>query len=764
MAASFDPIQHGPAARAFALLCVAVPLALLAWVVTWWAPVTAGQELVWSVAWVPSLGVDLAFRVDGLALLFAGLISGIGALILLYATSYMQGHPQRGWFLGYLLAFLLSMFGLVLADDLIVLFVFWELTTITSFLLIGFDNHRERARWAARQALFVTGAGGLVMLIGIILIGQIGGTYTISELDGDLLRGHALYPVIVVLILAGCFTKSAQFPFHGWLPNAMEGPTPVSAFLHSATMVKGGIYLMARLNPELGGTELWTLALVTFGAITAVLASIWSLRETDYKQVLAYTTLMALGTLTLFIGIGGDYAITGMVTFILVHALYKAGLFMTVGIVDHETGTREESRLGGLARQMPVTAGAAVLLALSMAGMIPFIGFVGKELLYKGTEAFTPNPWTVIIPALLANAMMVTAALHLARDIFFGRKRETFEKAHDPDIRMWLGPVLLALGGLALGFAGAWLEKGVLGAAALSVAGEPSKAKILLWAGVNQALYLSIATIALGLVLYFGLGAFRTAMAGLGRIVPVTFDGVYNAKIAVIERASAWLTALLQPGLLRVYVMVTFGFTGIVLLTVLAGAQAPAFPSGWESPRFYEWVVVGLIVAATIVLLQATSRLVAITSMGIIGASIGILYLLFSAPDLAITQLLVETLSVIIITVVILRLPSFLASAHPPGAIGRLRDALVAVSAGSAVTLMLLGVVALPFDPFIADYFAAVSYPEAFGRNIVNVIIVDFRALDTLGEIVVVGVAALAIFGLIKLRPGRSRDEEGGAA
>ncbi|MEO1551333.1 MAG: proton-conducting transporter membrane subunit, partial [Pseudomonadota bacterium] len=374
---------------------VALAIGLFAWFIGQAPQVAQGQVLRLAWDWVPSLGISMSFVLDGLSLTFALLISGIGAMVFLYSNTYLAGHPQFGRFALFLTSFMLAMLGLVLADNLIALFVFWELTTITSYLLIGFGHDTTKGRRSALQALFVTGAGALALLAGFILLGLTAGSFELSVIlaQGDTLKEHALYVPILILILAGTFTKSAQFPFHFWLPNAMAAPTPVSAFLHSATMVKAGIYLMARLHPGFAGTEMWFWTLSVAGAFTAVFASVLALRQTDLKQALAYTTLMALGTLTLFLAQSSGYAMTAFATFLVVHSLYKAALFLVVGCIDHSTGSRETEVLGGLARAMPVTALAAGLAALSMAGFPPFLGFIGKELKYAGVLAIGSEPF-----------------------------------------------------------------------------------------------------------------------------------------------------------------------------------------------------------------------------------------------------------------------------------------------------------------------------------------------------------------------------------
>ncbi|MEL6792524.1 MAG: proton-conducting transporter membrane subunit, partial [Pseudomonadota bacterium] len=428
--------------------------ALFAWFAQFLPAVSAGEVLRWSMPWIPSQGVEIAFLIDGLSLTFALLISGIGTLVLLYSNTYLAGHHHYARFALFLTAFMVSMLGLVLADDLILLFVFWELTTFTSYLLIGFGHEAEKSRRNALQALFVTGAGGLAFLAGLILLGFAGGTTSISGIiaQGDAIKEHALYLPIFVTLLAGAFTKSAQVPFHFWLPNAMAAPTPVSAFLHSATMVKAGVYFLARMHPAMAGPDVWFVVLTTLGAITMLLASFLALRQTDLKQALAYTTLMALGALVLFLGQESGYAMTAFATFLIVHSLYKASLFLIVGCIDKATGTREAEYLGGLARLMPFTAAFAALAAMSMAGFPPFIGFIGKELKYYGALAVAEEPMLVAGAVLVANALMLAVAGVVSFRPFWTKPANPAPKeAVEAPWQMLAGPAILATLGAIFG-------------------------------------------------------------------------------------------------------------------------------------------------------------------------------------------------------------------------------------------------------------------------------------------------------------------------
>ena len=738
--------------RLRAFVPAVLPVVIFLWAAGHLPAVAAGGTVRLAWDWVPSLGVTLSFLIDGLSLTFALLISGIGAVVMLYSGQYLSGHEHYGRFMGYLTAFMLAMLGLVLADNLIALFVFWELTTVTSYLLIGFGHADARSRRSALQALLVTGTGGLALLAAFILIGTVAGSFELSEVlaQPGVLTGHAWYPAILVLVLAGAFTKSAQFPLHFWLPNAMAAPTPVSAYLHSATMVKGGVYLLARMHPGLGGTEPWFWALTVFGAFTAVFASVLALRQSDLKQVLAYTTLMALGTLTLFLASGVDVAITAAVTFLIVHSLYKACLFLAVGNIDHATGTREVSRLGGgLARVMPVTTLAAGLAALSMAGFPPFLGFIGKELKYKGVLAVASEPYLVVAAVLAANALMFAAAAVVALRPFWGRGRpETGPDVapHEAPWPMWIGAAALAALGAVFGLrpdlAATLVDPAVV---AILPAGTPYELK--LWHGVNLPLALSLATFALGFALYLASDRLRAGLAAIEARNPIHFDRGWDRVLDGLKAFAGWQTRLVQSGELRVYLRLTFA-TFLVALggTILArglGLPAVALPSLLAK----EWAVILLIAAGTALVVLTHSRVAAIAGLGVVGIGVALVFIMYGAPDVAITQLLVETLVVVLVAVVLLRMPRLYGEGR---VIHRPLDAILAVAIGGATTAVLLMVLDVPLDRRLTTWFEETAWPEAFGRNIVNVILVDFRALDTFGEVAVVLVAALSAFVLVK--------------
>lgn len=735
--------------RAAGWLLALLPLVLAAYFVSLSADSAPGAALHTHLDWVPSLGVGLSFTLDGLSLLFALLICGVGALVLVYTSGYLAGHPQTGRLYALLLVFMASMLGLVLADNLLVLFVFWELTSISSYLLVGFDHERDKARRAALQALLVTGGGGLALLTGVLLLGQAGGSLELSTLltQGDRLRAHPLYLPALVLILVGAFTKSAQFPFHFWLPGAMEAPTPVSAYLHSATMVKAGIYLLARLSPALGGTDAWVGILSIVGGATMFVGSWQALVQSDLKRVLAYSTVGALGTLTLLLGLGGPLAAHAAVAYLLGHALYKGTLFLVAGALDHETGTRDADQLSGLRRAMPLTAAAAGLAALSMAGLPPLFGFVAKELSYEAA-LHAPAGWAAAA-AVIANIPLVAVAALVGIRPFLGQPASTPRPAHEPPASLLLGP--LALAGLSVVF-GLWPggAERLVAAASASVLGQPADVHLSVWHGLTPALALSAATLAGGVGAYAARGPLRRVTArwvGAARWGPA---GWYERALKGLDGLAVGLTGVLQSGYLRYYLMITVAATAGLAGYALIGRRGLTVDANWSDLRFYEAGLAVLILLATLAAILLKSRLAAIAALGVVGYGVALVFVLFGAPDLAMTQFLVETLTVILFVLVFYHLPE--PRTVSDGA-ARWRDAALAVAAGAVMTALVL--IGTPENyPSISAYFVENSVPRGHGRNVVNVILVDFRGLDTLGEITVLAVAAVGVYALLKLRRG----------
>jgi multicomponent Na+:H+ antiporter subunit A len=734
-------------------LLALLPLGLTLYFAGFIGQIAGGATVAAAYPWAPALGVSLSLYLDGLSLLFALLILGIGALVLIYAGGYLGAHHHLGRFYAFLLFFMAAMLGLVLANNLFTLFVFWELTSISSYLLIGFTHERVEARAAATQALLVTGGGGLALLAGLIMLGLAGGSFELTSLLGQAgaLQSHPLYLPILLLVLAGAFTKSAQVPFHFWLPAAMEAPTPVSAYLHSATMVKAGVYLLARFSPILGGTSAWLLIVTAVGAATMLTGGVLALYQTDLKRILAYSTISALGMLVLLLGLGTPGAITAAVVFLLAHALYKGALFMVAGTLDHETGTRDVERLGGLWRAMPISAAVAVLAAVSLAGFGPVLSFIGKELALEAVLDSGRLSAALAAAMLAGGALFVAVAAIVAIRPFFGAQQPTPKHPHEAPPSMWLGPALLAGAGLVFGLLPAIVEAAA-GSAAGAILGRPEAAHLSLWHGFNLAFGLSAVSVVAGLGLFLAWSWLRRATPWLVRAFGWGPERWYGAALAGVNALASGLTRLLQNGYLRRYLLAIIITTVALVGGTLVGRRGMPVMLAETDVRFYEVGLAVLISLAALMAVRARGRLTTVAALSVCGYGVSLIYILYGAPDLAMTQILVETLTVIMFVLVFYHLPPF---TRVSSLANRLRDAFVALATGSLVTLLVLAVTAAPTDTTVAEYYAAQSQPLAHGRNIVNVILVDFRGFDTLGEITVLSVAAIGVYALRKLRPGK---------
>jgi len=730
-------------------MLAAGPLFGLGWL-GWRIPFTGTVPPESFGPWSPTLGVEWVLRMDGLSAIFCLLICLIGALVVIYTGGYLAGQPKRHRFYGILFLFMASMLGVVLAGDLITLFIFWEMTGISSYLLIGFHHEDAASRKKALQALLVTGAGGLALLAGILLLGQAAGTYRFSEISGARaeILNHSLYPLFCVLILIGAFTKSAQIPFHFWLPNAMAAPTPVSSYLHSATMVKAGVYLLARLSPTVGGTDLWQASLVGFGAATLLTGAFLGLRQTDLKKILAYTTLSVLGILTMLIGLGTELAIQAAMIFLIGHALYKAALFMCAGGIDHETGTREVTRLRGLRHAMPWTAVAAGMAALSKAGFPPFFGFIGKEYVYKSGLALDGWGSWVLGAALIGNMLLLALAFKVGIHPFWGtfQDGQTPKKPHEGPIELWLPPLVLAGTGLLIGLLPHWLERPLVEPAVASILGiDQLNLKIALWQGFNLPLLLSTATVAGGIILYRMRDKIWSSRMAQPGTHPQGAEAVYVKLFEGVLALARKQTLVFQSGKLSNYLLLTCGAAGLLLLFPL---------SAWEGnpPDFSGITLHGMLLClvmggAAVLACITPSRLTALLALGIVGLGVALLFVLFSAPDLAITQVLVESLIVVLFMFVAYRLPRFRTLSSRPK---RVADALFSGLAGIMVTVLVIKSQQIQFAHPISDQLAEWSYQLAKGKNVVNVILVDFRALDTFGEVLVLIIAALGVVALVR--------------
>ena len=751
-------IAAGASAAGLALLLLAAPAVL------------AGTPLTARIAWIPALGLDLSLWLDPLGLLFAGLILGIGLLVVIYAQGYLAKAEPTGRFLSFLMLFQGAMIGIALSNNILLMLIFWELTSLSSFLLIGFWRDRADARQGARMALAVTGGGGLALIAGMLLLGQAAGSYELATIltRGAVVRASPLYPAILTLVLLGAFTKSAQFPFHAWLPNAMEAPTPVSAYLHSATMVKAGVYLLMRLSPTLGGTPAWEILLPFFGGVTLIAGACLALRQTDLKLMLAYTTMASLGLMVMLTGFGSEHAVPAAVLYLVAHSLFKGALFMVAGLVDHEAGTRDVTRLGGLRRAMPLTFAAALLAALSMAGLPLFFGFLAKEEIYYALAAGDLRSILFTSVAVIGNALMFAVAFAVALKPFLGAPVETPKHAHEGPVLLWLGPVVLAVLGLAAGLFSSVAHRYVSSPMTSAIRDTQTEVTISTIPHLGLPLLLSVITVALGVLIYLQLSRVRAMMVrvvdGAGPGPDRAFDGLVSGLV----RLSVAVTRFVQPGRLEVYVTVTFILLALTLLVPpVVWGELPDMPAWPSDVMIHEYAFLALALIGVGAVLWAKNRLTAIVSLGIQGFAVAVIFLLFGAPDLSFTQFMVETLSVVILALVMTRL-RLLPSDHRP--LGQmLGDAAIALACGTGFALLLLKSTQGAFDNRLTDFFNAYSKVIAHGANVVNVIIVDFRGTDTLGEIAVVMITGLSILALIRLRStGAARpadnDPDGGTS
>lgn len=753
--AGFVPWLHSVLRQYLGWALALLPALLTIWLARHVSAVSEGEVLAQTWQWLPGLDINLSFMLDGLSLLFALLICFIGTFILIYAGRYLQGHHYLGRFYMIMLCFMASMLGLVLSDNLITLFVFWELTSITSYLLIGFNHEDKAARSAALQGLLVTVGGGLALMAGLIMLALAGDSYQLSELltRPEMIQQSPWLTGIMLCILLGAFSKSAQFPFHFWLPNAMAAPTPVSAYLHSATMVKAGVYLMARLNPLFAGQELWAWLLPLVGATTMISGAWLAYSASGLKQVLAYSTVMALGVLTLLIGLGSEYAITAFVCFLLGHSLYKGALFMLAGNIDWSTGSKDLQALSGLRKSMPVTAVVMLAACLSLAGLPPLLGFVAKELLF---EAALSAPLFITALVLAAAALTASVAAVLAIRPFRGQLAGVNKKPQEAGPAMLAGPlaltVLSLLLGLWPGLAGVLVEPAVA-----TISGRAVDVSLSLWHGWNLPLALSVVSVLLAAGLYWLWPQSRALLLRcnqlLARFGPEAgYAGLLNATV----RFSAWQTKVLQNGKTGNYMMVLI-LTAVALVGyTLLSQHGLVLPALDDDIRFYELAIALLMVLTVTYVTFTRSRLGAVATMGALGFSVALMFILFSAPDLGITQVLVETLTVILLVLVLFRLPGF---ARYSSRFEIARDVSVAALFGALMALLMLAAMEVRYFDSISGYYLENSYDMAFGKNVVNVILVDFRALDTLGEIFVLGIAALGVFSMLKLRSEERTNE-----
>jgi multicomponent K+:H+ antiporter subunit A len=742
-----------------------VSMLAAAWIVALFPQVADGGVIREVIPWVPSLGIDLVLRIDGFAWMFAVAITVIGALVSVYARYYMSPEDPVARFYAFFLAFMGAMLGVVLAGNLVQLVIFWELTSLVSFLLIGYWHHRVDARRGARMALTVTGAGGLALLGGVVVLGHIVGSYDLDTVlaSGELIRAHRLYPVALVLVLLGAFTKSAQFPFHFWLPRAMAAPTPVSAYLHSATMVKAGVFLLGRLWLVLSGTDLWFWLVGGAGVTTLLLGAYVAMFQNDLKRLLAYSTISHLGLITLLFGLNSSLASVAAVFHIMNHATFKASLFMAAGIIDHETGTRDIRRLNGLMRAMPITGTLALVASAAMAGVPLLNGFLSKEMFFAETVFISSRPWVELglpIAATVAGIFAVVYSLRFSYDIFFGPPSTDLPRKPEEPPRWMRIPVdLLVLACLVVGIAPAIAIGPSLATAANPVVGGVlPEYSLAVWHGVSAPLVMSLVAILGGIAGYLLLRGQQQR----GRLESPPVIGRLNGAL-LFEGTLVTLTrsaraALRVVGSRRLQTQL-FAIIAVALLLALLSSRG--IPLVWgdrerlpASPAFVLLWVIGMVCAVGAAVQAKFHRLVALTLMGGCGLVTCLTFVWFSAPDLALTQLVVEVVTTILFLLGLRWLPMRVAGA--PREINvrdtgrRARDLLLALGVGAGLATLSYAMLTRPAPQSISPFFLSRALPEGGGANVVNVMLVDFRAFDTFGEITVLGTVALTVFALLR--------------
>ncbi|WP_070120743.1 Na+/H+ antiporter subunit A [Bacillus marinisedimentorum] len=748
---------------------LAIPVILFAYLITY-LPKVWEKPLLFQQEWIPSLGINYNLYVDGLSLLFGLLITGIGSLVVLYSVYYLDEKEKLGHFYVYLLLFMTAMLGVVFSDNLFVLYTFWEFTSLSSFLLIGYWNHRERSRYGAQKSLVITVLGGLALLGGFILLAVMADSTSIRGIiaNKDAVLASPYFTAALMLVLTGAFAKSAQFPFHTWLPDAMEAPTPVSAYLHSATMVKAGIYLVARISLIFAGTDLFFILVSGFGLLTLIWGSYMAVRQTDLKAILAYSTISQLGMIMSMLGFGTGTAVLAAIFHIFNHATFKGSLFMVAGIVDHETGTRDIRRLGGLMTFMPITATLAFFGTFSMAGVpLPvFNGFLSKEMFFDaslevghGAGSALVHSLAPVIPYLAVFGSIFTFVYSML--LFFGTfrgeaKLDQLEKSpHEPPLGMLISPIVLVTFVILIGIMPNLINEPLLAPAVAAVTGEIPHTHLAFWHGFNTPLYMSLTVLALGTLLYLS----REKWAPLYNALPGRWSAskVYDSLLGGLFTGSRKLTGTYMTGSLYLYMAIILSFSaGLLAFTMwVTGGFSISFDD--LAPVSWPQVLVGIVmIIAAVGTIVTTNRIAAILILGIVGYGLSLLFVFFRAPDLALTQLIVETVSVALFLLAFYHLPNLEKTNEKPGR--KLLNAIIAISMGTMVTLVAIASHSTKMFDSIAEYFVETSVTLGGGHNIVNVILVDMRGLDTMLEITVLGLAALGIYGMIKLR---GKGEEG---
>lgn len=715
------------------------------------------HPVIESMTWVSALDINFQFSLTGWSYFFSLLITGIGTLIFYYAGAYMKTKERQGTFFAYLSFFMMSMLGLVFADNLIVLFVFWELTSIASFFLIGFDYQDKEVRQSAILSLGITGGGGFFLLLGFVLIGTSVGTFNLSEINPttlvDSLTINGTLNWVIISLIIGAITKSAQFPFHFWLPNAMKAPTPVSAYLHSATMVKAGIFILAVFAPYFQGVALWHNILFVIGLVTLVYAAFQSLFQKDLKGILAYSTIASLGMMVFLIGVGTSSAYLALVLFVFAHALYKAALFITAGTIDYITGTRNVNELRGLKSTVGVLGIAAFIVACSNGGFPLTLGFMAKDYIYVSLLELEGIKWLVLVLVVLGNVGLMFAGLLVGWRPFMGKVSEKVEHATPMSKRsflpFWLPVMILAVLSILFGVFPQWTFNHILKDSFAKISGQEINQMLTVFPGFNMVLLLSLITLVIGLSFYFirkGVPFYSKLWDENGKfnLFKQTLNFYHTTKSAAFS-----YTRLLHSGYLRSYILyIVLFFIGLVGYEFYSNVNIRIPHEKLSAFGSYEIVVFVIITLAIFNTVFTSSRLTAIASMGIIGYSMCLIFVFYGAPDLAMTQFSIDTLTVVLFVLVLYKLPRF--NKYVSWKV-EVRDGIVSVAFGFLIAMIALQAYNQPVVKEVSDFYANHAYLKAKGKNVVNVILVDFRGIDTMVEIIVLAIAAVGVFSLLKL-------------
>ncbi len=755
LAALLVALMPGASRRALGWVAGVAPLAALALLLPSRPSVLNGEVASASLAWVAQAGLSLYIRVDGLAWMFALMVLVIGALVVMYARYYLDDEDDAPRFYAFLLIFMGAMLGLVVSGNLLMMAVFWELTSISSFLLIGYWSQREDAREGAKMSLAITGGGGFALLAGVLLIGREVGSFDLDAVlaAGDVIRASANYPWILGLVLLGVFTKSAQFPFHFWLPHAMAAPTPVSAYLHSATMVKAGVFLLARLHPVLAGTDMFFYVVSSIGALTLLLGAWYAIFQHDLKGLLAYSTISHLGLITLLFGLSSPMAVVAGLFHIINHATFKASLFMAAGIIDHETGTRDMRRLGNLRRFMPITSTLAIIASLAMAGVPLLNGFLSKEMFFAQALDISGNAGMRHVmtgAAVLAAMLGVAYSLRFVQDTFFGKGPRALEEAPYESPRWIRLPVeVLVVACLAVGMAPAWTVAPILKASAFAVLGDAlPDYNLAIWHGFNRPFFMSLIGLVGGVLLYFGLKRLLDLHAIVRESIGRRIFQINVERMFVLgdRFTRAIANGSVQRSLfLLVLVAIVLGVAPLAASGLVPELPGPEALTSLPLLGWLMWLI--LVIGTLATLANFRRRLIAVIVVGAVGVMVSLSFVYFSAPDLALTQLLVEIVTLALMLLALNYLPK--TSQSGPSTMRRWRDIGIAICAGLGTAGLTWAVLTRPSQT-IAGEMLARALPEAHGSNVVNVILVDFRGFDTFGEITVLAIAALIVHALLK--------------